>query len=83
MDNAESILVIITASLLALTLLFGIALIIALFRLIKSVKRIVAKAEGVVDSAETVADAFKNVKGPLAFIKLVNNIVSIANKHKK
>jgi hypothetical protein len=82
MEDAQTILVIITSSLLALFLLIGIVLMVMVVRLVSAIKRISYKAEGLIDSAESVTEAFKNVSGPLALAKLVKNIVSLVNKHK-
>jgi hypothetical protein len=83
MEQAETILVIITSSLLALLLLIGIVLAVMIIKLVKSIRHIAIKAEGFIDSAEAVTDAFKNVSGPLAMVKMVQNIVSMVNDHKK
>lgn len=82
MEDAQTILVIITSSLLALFLLIGIVLMVIVVRLASAIKRITHKAEGLIDSAESVTEAFKNVSGPLALAKLIKNIVTLVNKHK-
>lgn len=83
LNNAASILVIIISVLLGLVLLLVIVGVIAIMRLIKSVKRIVAKAEDVVDSAEAVGYAFKNVSGPMGALKLIKNIMDLVSESKK
>ena len=83
MDTAETILVIITSSLLSLFLLVGIFVMVAVLKLVKSIRTVVAKAEDVVDSAEAVTEAFKSASGPLSLLKLVKNIMSLVDKHKK
>lgn len=83
MENAQTILVVITSSLLSLFLLLGIVLTVIVIRFVATLKRVVNKAEGLIDSAEAVTEAMKNVSGPLAFAKLVKNIVSIVQAHKK
>ena len=80
MENAESILVIITSSLLSLLLLIGIIVAVMIIKLVRSIRRIAEKAEDLVDSAEEVTEAFKHATGPLAFMKTVQNIVSLVNK---
>lgn len=83
MENAESILVIITSSVLVLFLLLAIIVTLKLMALIKHVKQIVAKAEDVIESAEEVTEAFRQVNGPLAALKLIRNIMSLVDKKQK
>jgi len=83
MENAESILVIITSSVLVIFLLVSIIATVISIRIMKSVKRVVAKAEDVLDTAEEAAEAFKHVGGKLSFLKLIQNIMSMVNDHKK
>lgn len=83
MNTAESILVIITSSLLSIALLLGIALLITLLKLIKSIRRIAAKAEQVVEDAESAASMFRSAAGPLGVLKTIANIVETVHKHKK
>lgn len=82
-ENAESILVIITSSVLVIFLILGIAVMIMSIKIMKSIKRAVAKAEDVLDTAEEAALAFKNVGGKLSFLKLVQNIMSMTGVNKK
>jgi type II secretory pathway pseudopilin PulG len=82
MEQAETILVIITSSLLALLLILGIVLAIFIIKLVRSIRRVADKAEDLIDSAESVTEAFKNASGPLAVLKTVQNIVSMVNDHK-
>jgi type II secretory pathway pseudopilin PulG len=83
MGQAETILVIITSSLLSLLLIIGIVLAIFIIKVVKSIRRIADRAEDLIDSAESVTDAFKNASGPLALLKTVQNIVSLVNEHKR
>jgi type II secretory pathway pseudopilin PulG len=83
MEQAETILVIITSSLLSLLLIVGIVLAVAIYKLVKSIRRIADRAEDIVDSAEAVTEAFRNVSGPLSVLKTVQNIISLVNDHKK
>ncbi|MCA9325034.1 hypothetical protein KDA23_03140 [Candidatus Saccharibacteria bacterium] len=83
MENAESILVIITSSVLVIFLVLSIIATIMSIKIMKKVKRVVAKAEDVLDTAEEAAEAFKNVGGKMSFLKVVQNIVSMVNDHKK
>lgn len=83
MEDAATILVIITSSLLAIILVLGIVLAVFLIKLVKSIRQIVARGEEFIDSAEAAAETIKSVSGPLSMIKLVHNIISMVNDHKK
>lgn len=75
MHNAESILVIIVSTVLTLFLVAGIILLVLIARLVSAVRQVVEKAEHFVESAEEAADVLRNASGPLAFFKLVRNMV--------
>jgi hypothetical protein len=83
MENAQSILVIIVSSLLSLVLILGIVVLVMIIKLAKAVRTVVAKAEHVVDSAEAATEVLKNASGPLAFLKLVRNIMKMSEKFRK
>lgn len=83
MEHAESILVIITSSVLVIFLLLAIATAIYIMKVVKQVKRVVVKAEEVVDTAEAAAEAVRQVDGPLAALKLLRNIVRLVDKHQQ
>jgi hypothetical protein len=83
METATEILVIITSSVLCVFLLLAIAATIVALRIMKSIKRVVARAEDVLETAEEAAETFRNVSGKLSLLKLVQNIISMANSHKK
>lgn len=83
MNTAESILVIITSSLLSLFLLLAIVATVFIIKISKSVKRVIAKAEDVVDTAEAAAETFKHTSGPMGALKLIKNIVTMVNKEQK
>jgi len=83
MDQAESILVIITSSVLILFLLLSIVAAIYVIKMVKQVKRVVAKAEEVIDTAEAAAEAVRHASGPMAALKLIKNIVTLVNKYQK
>jgi type II secretory pathway pseudopilin PulG len=83
MEQAETILVIITSSLLSLLLLIGIVLAVVVIKLVRSIRRIADRAEDLIDSAESVTEAFRHASGPLALLKTVQNIVSMVNEHKR
>jgi hypothetical protein len=54
-----------------------------IIKLAKAVRTVVAKAEHVVDSAEAATEVLKNASGPLAFLKLVRNIMKMSEKFRK
>lgn len=83
MTTTDTVLLIILTSLLSLLLLAAISLTVILIKLAATVRRVVGKAENVVDSVESAAEVFKDTQGRLAFIKLVRNIIKLAQrKHK-
>lgn len=83
MEHAQSILVIIVSSLLSLALLLVIVVLVVTIRLIKTVKRVVVKAEQVIESAEAATEVIKNAGGPLALLKVIRNIMKMAEKFRK
>lgn len=83
MEHAQSILVIIVSSLLSIFLVLSIVMIVAAIKLVNTVRTVVAKAEHVIDSAEAATDMLKNAGGPLAVLKLVRNIMKMADKFRK
>lgn len=83
MNTAESILVIITSSLLSIALILGIILLVAILKLVASIRRIAAKGEQVVENAEAAAQMFTKAAGPLGVLKTIANIVDTVHKHKK
>ena len=80
MHNAESILVIIVSTTLTIFLLLAIAVLVLTAKLIKAVIRIVNRAEQVIETAEEAAEVLRNASGPLAFFKVVSNIVKTVEK---
>ncbi len=83
MTTTDTVLLIIVTSLLSLLLLAAIALTVILIKLAATVRRVVGKAENVVDSVESAAEVLKDTQGRLAFVKLVHNIIKLAQrKHK-
>jgi hypothetical protein len=83
MTTTDHVLLIILTTLLSIFFLLGIAILVLVVKLIGSVKRVVAKAEGVVDSVESAAEVLKDTSGRLAVLKLVRNIMKMAQKVKK
>lgn len=76
MESAAEILVIILSAFLAIFLVLGIALIIALLKLTQTIKRIAETAEHAMGNVEAATAVFKNAAGPLAAGKFVMNIVN-------
>lgn len=83
MESAETILVIILSSFLALFLLLGIILIVNIMRLVKKMNEIAEKASEIVDNVENVAEMFKKASGPMALGRYFVNIANTVIKHKK
>lgn len=80
MHNAESILVIITSATLSLFLIVGVVVLVLIAKLLQAVRRIVEKAEQVVETAGEAAEMLRNASGPLAFFKVIGNIVRAVDK---
>lgn len=83
MTTTDHVLLIILTTLLSIFFLLGITILVLVVKLVGSVKRVVIKAEGVVDSVESAAEVLKDTSGRLAFLKLVRNIMKMAQKVKK
>jgi hypothetical protein len=83
LTTVETVILIILATFLSLTLILSVVALAYVIKLITSVKRIVAKAEDVVDSVEVATDVLKNVSGPLATLRVLKNIVSIVQNGQK
>jgi predicted PurR-regulated permease PerM len=65
---------------LSLFLLCGIAVLIAILKLVRNIKQVVERADEVIDSVESAAEVFKDTKGNLALLKVIGNILKLANK---
>jgi uncharacterized protein (UPF0335 family) len=83
MNTVDTVLLIIVTSLLGILLLVAIAVAVAVYKLIATVKRVAEKAEDVVESVESAAEVFNDTKGNLAFLKLIRNIVKLAQRSRK
>jgi hypothetical protein len=83
MNTSEHILVIVLAAALALFLLLSVVVVVQVIRLLRVVRRIIDKAETVIESAETVGTIFKNASGPLALVRVVRNVMHMAQGNKK
>lgn len=82
MNQADEVLIIILAIVLAVFLLLLIWALVYAVQIMRNVKHIVSSAEKLVDSAETVGEAFKNVSGPIALLRLINNLGKIVKKQR-
>lgn len=84
MENAESILVVILASFLAIFLVLGIVLVIKLIQIANQIKRISEKAEKVVDRAESVGEFFQKASGSFAVGRLISHLAnSVLHREEK
>ena len=83
MDTASEILVIIVSAVLAVFLVVAIIALVAIIKLVKQVKQITAHAENVAESMESAASAFQKTATPLAFLKIIGNIVEHAGRARK
>jgi len=80
LHDAESILVIITSAALTLFLIAAIVVLVLLARLLKAVRRVVERAEELVSTASEAAEMLRNASGPLAFFKLLRNVMQAVDK---
>lgn len=83
MNTAESILVIILASFLAIFLFVGIVLVVKITKLVEAMKEIAEKARDVVDNVESASEMLRKSAGPLALGRLFVNLADAIRKHKK
>lgn len=83
MDTATQILVIITSSVLVVFLVISIIALVYFIKLIKQLRRVAEHAENVVDTVEAAATTMHKAASPLAFLKLISNIVDQASRIRK
>ncbi len=83
MENAETILVIILASFLALFLILAIVATVKIIQIVDHLKRISEKAEAIADKAEDAASFFSKAAGPAMIGNLLANIADIVSKKSK
>lgn len=83
MNTSEHILVIVLAAALALFLLLAIIISVQIVRLLRMVQHIAQKAEAVIESAESVGTVFKNAAGPMALVRVIRNMVHMAQGNQK
>lgn len=79
--DAFEILVIILSAALAVCLVLGVALLVAVIKLVNKLKQISQKAEEVMDDVEAVSGFFRKSAGPVAITSLLSNIVSKVVDH--
>ena len=84
MENAETILVIVLASFLAIFLLLAIIAAVKIIQVVNHLNRIAEKAETIADKAESAASFFSKAAGPAMIGNFLANIVDVVtNKTKK
>lgn len=83
MENAQTILVIMLSTFLAIFLIVGIAVLLKVKELLEHLKNITEKAERIADKAENIGQFFKFTAGPVAITKLLSNIIGVVHKHNK
>ena len=83
LTSTDSTLLIVLTILLCAFFLLSVVAIFFLVRILASINRVVTKAESVVDSVEAAADVLKNVGGKLSLIKLVKNVLDLAQRKTK
>ncbi len=83
MSTTDTVLVIILTSLLSLFFILCIAVMIMALKLIASIRQVVAKAEDVVDSVESAAEVFRDTQGKMAIIKMIGNLIKLAQRSRK
>lgn len=83
MENAETILVIILASFLALFLILAIYATVKIIQIVNHISAIAEKAEAIADKAETAASFFSKAAGPAMIGNLIANIADAVGKKAK
>lgn len=83
MENAETILVIILASFLALFLVLAIVATVKIIQIVNQLKQIAQKADAIADKAETAAAFFSKAAGPALIGKFIANIADVVGKKAK
>ena len=83
LTSTDSTLLIVLTVLLSVFFLLSVVAIFFFVRILASINRVVAKAESVVDSVEAAADVLKDVGGKLSLIKLVKNVIDLAQRKTK
>ena len=82
MENAETILVVVLSTFLAIFLVLSIVLLIKCIQITNQVKRLTDKAEQLVDTTESVGEFFHKASGNFAAGRVVAQVVnSVLNHH--
>jgi hypothetical protein len=83
MSTTDTVFLIITACAISLFFLLGAVVMVAVLKLVKSIKRVVAKAEDTIESVGEATEVIKNISrnadGPLAALKVVRNIINLVH----
>lgn len=82
MENAETILVVVLASFLALFLLLAIIATVKAIQVLNHLKHISEKADSLADKAEVVGNFISHAAGPVAIGNLIANISEMVFKNK-
>jgi hypothetical protein len=84
MTTVDTVFLIITACAISLFFIIGVVLLGLIIALISKIKKLVTQAESLIDTVEDAAFTIKNVgsnaSGPLAMLKVINNIVKLVNR---
>jgi hypothetical protein len=84
MTTLDSVFLIITGCAISLFFLLGAVVLIFVLKLVASIRRVITKAEDAIDTVEAATDTIKNIglnaSGPLAAIKVINNIIKMVNR---
>jgi hypothetical protein len=83
MENAETILVVILTTLLAINLLLTFVLLIIFIKIANHVKHITEKAEAISDKAEHIAQFFSKAGTSMAFAKVISTVTDAIKARKR
>lgn len=82
MENAETILVVILASFLAIFLLLAIVVAIKTIQILNRLKSISEKAETIADKAEAASEFISKAASPAIIGNLIANLADAVSRHK-
>jgi hypothetical protein len=84
LTTLDTVFLIITACAISLFFILGAIVLGVTLKLIKSIRKIIDKAETAIDSVESATETIKNIgtnaSGPLAALKVLNNIIKMVNR---
>ena len=83
MENAESILVIILASVLTVFLIVAIVLFVVVIKFIGKLRELADKAKDVAGNVESATEILKKSVGPLAIGKVLTNLAGVILNRRK